>query len=323
MDMPINQINTRLFAQLPADPGLGLLFAVGAVSQIVQASGGKPIQFTLRHHGYALRCKVAPSVESAFDLADGQEVRATGHLSFSAQSARFHLLVRDLELLSLTTLPEKTTTPRHILASRKRSATPDWLVAVQRRAQAAAPVQLAPADIPLWVQEMAPPEVASPQVQRVDVRWGKQRAETAIEDEMASDEAGVTAFTRLDSDEQLLKYLLEVLERSENEDVELTAEVLAQFNSPDERDAGSPDERDAGSPDRQGADGPTEMVEPETPTDPVMAAEPPELLRFPSSPPPLLATTPVKWHDRPLWIVVLFLGLGTIIILFSLLSHFY
>ena len=307
MDMPINQINTRLFAQLPADPGLGLLFAVGTVSQIVQASSGKPIQFTLRHHGYALRCKVAPSVESAFDLADGQEVRATGHLSFSAQSARFHLLVRDLELLSLTTLPEKTTTPRHILASRKRSATPDWLVAVQRRAQAAAPVQLAPADIPLWVQEMAPPEVASPQVQRVDVRWGKQRAETAIEDEMSSDEAGMTAFTRLDSDEQLLKHLLEVLERSENEDVELTAEVLAQFSSPD----------------RQGADGPTEMVEPETPTDPVMAAEPPELLRFPSSPPPLLATTPVKWHDRPLWIVVLFLGLGTIIILFSLLSHFY
>jgi len=315
MDMPINQINTRLFAQLPADPGMGLLFAVGTVSQIVQASSGKPIQFTLRHHGYALRCKVAPSVESDFDLADGQEVRATGHLSFSAQSARFHLLVRDLELLSLTTLPEKTTTPRHILASRERSATPDWLVAVQRRAQAAAPVQLTPADIPLWVQEMAPPEVASPQAQRVDVRWGKQRAETAIEDEMPSDEAEMTAFTGLDSDEQLLKHLLEVLERSENEDVELTAEVLAQFNSLDERDAGSPDEWDT--------NGPAEMVEPETPIDPVMAAEPPELLRFPSSAPPLLEATPVKWHDRPLWIVVLFLGLGGIIILFALLSHFY
>ena len=124
---------------------------------------------------------------------------------------------------------------------------------------------------------------------------------------MSSDEAGMTAFARLDSDEQLLKHLLEALERSENEDVELTAEVLAQFSSPDERDAGSP----------------TEMVEPETPMDPVMAAESPELLRSPSSTPPLLASTPVKWHDRPLWIVLLFLGLGAIIILFSLLSHYY
>ncbi len=124
---------------------------------------------------------------------------------------------------------------------------------------------------------------------------------------MSSDEAGMTAFTRLDSDEQLLKHLLEALERSEDEDVELTAEVLAQFSSPDEREA----------------DSPTEMVEPEIPMDPVMAAEPPELLRFPSSVTPLPATTPVKWHDRPLWIVVLFLGLGAIIILLSLLSHFY
>jgi hypothetical protein len=154
---------------------------------------------------------------------------------------------------------------------------------------------------------MAPPEVASPQIQRVDVRWGKQRAEIAIEGEMPLDEAGMAAFTRLGSDEQLMTHLLEALERSENEDVELTAEVLAQFNSPDERDA----------------DSSTEMVEPETPTDPVVAAEPPELLRFPSPATPLPESTPVKWHDRPLWIVLLFLGLGAIIILLSLLSHFY
>ena len=99
MDMPISQINSRLHATLPADTGLGLLFAVGSISQLVYASGGRPIQFTLRHSGYALRCKLAPNVILNFDLAEGQQVRATGHLSFSSQSARFHLRVHDLEAL--------------------------------------------------------------------------------------------------------------------------------------------------------------------------------------------------------------------------------
>ena len=216
MDMPISQVNIRLFANLPPDPGLGLLFAVGTVSQIVYASGDRPIQFTLRHAGYALRCKVSPSVDLSFELTEGEQVRATGHLSFSSQSAQFHLLVRDMELLE-----GEGNGPQRLPMPTDRKVVPDWLTGVQRRAESAPP-PLLPADIPDWVQALAPEEERDSIAQ-----WGEQRMAAVLQ---APAEVEVEAEVEA-QDEELFSYLLEALERSEHEDIELTAEELSQFSA--------------------------------------------------------------------------------------------
>ncbi len=225
MDMPISQINNRLNTRLPDEYDLGLLFAVGTVSQVVFASGGRPIQFTLRHAGYALRCKVAPSMILTFPLVEGREVRAVGHLSFSAQAAQFHLLVRDLEPLPDTILFESAVAPPALVPVTERRIIPEWLLNIQKRAQAA-PEPLAPAEIPEWVHEMAPPEAQIITPQAINVLWGSQRAAAALEPPPMAEENGVTLFER---DEELFQLLLSVLERSEHEEVELDAQTLAQL----------------------------------------------------------------------------------------------
>jgi len=227
MDVPISQINTRLLSQLPSDTGLGLLFATGTVGQVIYASGGRPIQFTLRHGGYALRCKVAPSVELQFELKEGQHVRATGFLNFSSQSVQYHLLSRDLELLKEVLEPAEDKPAAEPGLPAERPSTPDWLSGIQKRAQAA-PESLAPGNIPDWVKEMAPPEAIPPLVEGTNVLWGRQRAEAASQPPV---EIKAPEPPRLDDDKDVLDYLLQALERSEQEDVELTAELLARFRS--------------------------------------------------------------------------------------------
>jgi hypothetical protein len=216
MDMPISQVNIRLFARLPPDTGLGLLFATGTISQIVYASGERPIQFTLRHAGYALRCKIAPDLEPSFVMQEGQWVRATGHLSFSSQSAQFHLLARDLELLS------DVAPARLGMAPQREQAVPGWLAEVQRRAGAAADL-LAPAEIPEWVRGMAPREVLTGD-EESRAPWGRQRVEAYLSQPDAPE---ITH----SQNEGLWSQLLEALERSDHEDVELTAETLARFRT--------------------------------------------------------------------------------------------
>jgi hypothetical protein len=222
MDMPISQVNIRLFARLPSDTGLGLLFATGTISQIVYASGERPIQFTLRHAGYALRCKIAPDLEPSFTIQEGQWVRATGHLSFSSQSAQFHLLARDLELLSDVGPARLGMAPKRAPAPPGLEVVPGWLAEVQRRAGAAADL-LAPAEIPDWVRAMAPPELL-PGDEESKAPWGRQRVETFL------NQPDVPEIAAVESDE-LWSQLLVALERSDHEDVELTAETLAQFRA--------------------------------------------------------------------------------------------
>jgi hypothetical protein len=219
--MPVSQVNTRLFTRLPSDTGLGLLFATGTVSQIVYASGQRPIQFTLRHAGYALRCKVAPELEPDFTLEEGQWVRTTGHLSFSSQSARFHLLARDLELLSDTAPPRLGMDPKRAVTPAGRGAVPNWLSEIQRRAAAE---RLAPAEVPDWVQAMAPAELGDRDGEEGG-SWGRQRVETLTGGADAPELA-------IQGDETWWSNLIAALDRSETEDVELTPEVLAQLGSP-------------------------------------------------------------------------------------------
>jgi hypothetical protein len=216
MDMPISQINARLFSRLPNDLGLGLLFATGAVSQVVYASGDRPIQFMLRHAGYALRCKIAPGTDAEFMLADGQIIRATGHLSFSSQSAQFHLLVRELELL------EEAESPIVATDIKKKIGEPTNLNH-KNTSLLSKPVKLALGEIPDWVFALAPDEIRSQ-----DFHWGTERVKAALNQKIAGD---LVDQSKLDQNERLLAFLLESLDKSEHEDIVLTAEMLAQFRT--------------------------------------------------------------------------------------------
>jgi hypothetical protein len=222
MDMPISHINTRLFALLPPQLDLGLLFATGTVSQIIWTGGGRPIQFTLRDAGYALRCKVARNVKPDFELAEGQLVRATGHLSFSSQAARFHLVLRDLELL-----PDLESGPSRTPAADHPSGTPREVASESLRGTPAVDVLAAIGDIPAWVYQLAPREVRNSVA-----GWGVQRVEKAIEGGLVDSFGGqyqAAADMRSKENVGLLGFLLGALERSEREDVELSAEVLDQY----------------------------------------------------------------------------------------------
>lgn len=221
MDMPISQINARLFSRLPSDIGLGLLFATGAASQVVNASGDRPIQFVLRHAGYALRCKVAPGTEFNFRLAEGQIVRATGHMCFSSQSAQFHLFVRDLELLQE---PAESTLAVSVMRQQEEQAP---IVKRKNASLLSKPVKQALGDIPDWVFSIAPVEMQ-------DFSWGTGRVRSALDQKVAArqdpeDEQVLAA--RFKQNESLLAFLLDSLEKSEHEDIILTTEMLSQFQA--------------------------------------------------------------------------------------------
>lgn len=222
MDMPVSQVNIRLFTRLPTDTGIGLLFATGMVSQILYASGERPIQFTLRHAGYALRCKLAPDLEPGFTLQDGQWVRATGHLNFSSQSAQFHLMARDLELMADVVPTRLGMGPKPAPVPTGRESVPDWLAEVQRRAGSAAE-RPAPAELPDWLEAMAPPELAGGDEERQG-EWGQQRVQSFLSRPDAPEVAA--------GDGRIpWSQLLAAFERSDHEDVELTAETLAKLGA--------------------------------------------------------------------------------------------
>jgi len=154
MDIPVSRLNQRMALQLPAELPLGLVFVVGQVhlpAEAEDAESSRPADFFLRDEDYRLPCRLSERAKAEFHLQDGGMVRAGGHLVFEPALARYYLLARDIERLD-------SFRP----AARPLSA----IIADNSRREQV--VSLAPAELPPWVQQMAPPEVrpqphASPQ----------------------------------------------------------------------------------------------------------------------------------------------------------------
>ncbi|HEX6384129.1 MAG TPA: hypothetical protein VF177_05615 [Anaerolineae bacterium] len=160
MDISVSHLNNRLALQLPAELPLGLVFVVGNVDNLVERAeesvlernGHERTQFDLVEASYRLRCQLAPHATPNDGLQDGDKLRVGGHLMFDSQRADYFLMARDVEVIS-----EPTTDSDDVPAlAGKRAALTSTLADVKKRAEAA---QLAPADLPTWVQKMAPPEV--------------------------------------------------------------------------------------------------------------------------------------------------------------------
>jgi hypothetical protein len=218
MDISVSRLNHRLALQLPVELPLGLVFVVGALENLASSTAdadngadAADVWFELVEEGYRLRCQAGKHALSEFDLSEGVRIRAGGHLMFDAQQAGYFLLARDIELAPLeaeASLQPATTGGRTALSS--------ILADVKRRAEAA---QVLPADLPDWVQKMAPPEI-----QAEAALAEAERAETA-ELEMSSDES---ATITPPLDEALVSFLTTAMEGTE--EIELTPEVVEEMS---------------------------------------------------------------------------------------------
>lgn len=158
MDISVSHLNNRLALQLPAELPLGLVFVVGKVANLVESTGEPPphnpdrpqAHFDLVEANYRLRCRLTERATLDGGLHEGDTVRVGGHLIFDSHRANYFLVVRDVEAVSEAAAGAETA-----IMGEKRAALASALADIKKRARAA---QLAPAELPEWVQKMAPPE---------------------------------------------------------------------------------------------------------------------------------------------------------------------
>lgn len=218
MDISVSRLTSRMAMQLPAEFPLGLVFVVGKVEQQGTSENGYlPREFILSESGHSLRCRLSERAANEVNLSNGDLIRAGGHLAFEPTMAGYYLLARDVEVLEeyqpvTSPLPEVTTDSIDVLAAGT----------------------LAPATLPPWVEELAPPEIrAELEKQRAKVVEPTSEPtdgwEVFVEAEASMNYlADDPALAGLSDD--LIDFLSEAMDSSE--DVELTPELLAEF-SPD------------------------------------------------------------------------------------------
>lgn len=142
MDISVSRLNKRMALQLPAEFPLGLVFVVGKVRNLtnMDGDGGKPY-FYLAENDHKLRCHLSERALEEVQINEGDMIRAGGHLAFDIMQADYFLLARDIEVL-----------PEH---RPSRTTLAPILSDIKKRSQAAS---LVPAELPDWVQQIAPPE---------------------------------------------------------------------------------------------------------------------------------------------------------------------
>lgn len=205
MDVPVSRLNNRMALQLPAELPLGLVFVVGKVVDLAQPANGhgRPT-FQLEDKGYRLNCRLSSHATPETPFNEGDTIRAGGHLVFDPRQATYYLIARDLELL-------------HERPAGQSSLTP-ILDDVRQRAAAAS---LAPADLPPWVKEIAPPEIRA---ELGLLPAGREETAAAGEETAAEVETKETAGIS----PELITFLSTAMDSEE--EVELTPEVIATLS---------------------------------------------------------------------------------------------
>lgn len=159
MEISVSRLNNRLALQLPAELPLGLVFVVGTVRNLVRessdderAAGSRPrVKLELVEEAHRLRCQLTARVAAETNIRAGDKIRAGGHLAFDSKRADYYLLVRDLELIEEAEIaPEETDLPLSQVASAS---------ILEDLARHSEKPSLAEAELPDWVQQLAPPEV--------------------------------------------------------------------------------------------------------------------------------------------------------------------
>jgi hypothetical protein len=221
MDISVSRLNQRMALQLPAEFPLGLVFVVGEVDRLVLSpDGGDRPSFLLVENGYELRCCLSDRTAQESTLAEGDSIRAGGHLAFDPHYADYFLYVRDVEVLVDEPPPSQPA----------RASLVPILEDIRRRSQAA---NLIPADLPTWVRRIAPPEFQS----AVDISAEGEEPADLPESLPASSESSdeIPGLAPVPADgqpsvrltDELVAFLSEAMDSPE--DVELTSELMAEL----------------------------------------------------------------------------------------------
>lgn len=211
MDISVSRLNNRLALQLPAELPLGLVFVVGyahdihAVENEQNGGADSDAWLVLEEDGYHLRCVLSTRAATETRISEGDRIRAGGHLIFDAQQANYYLLARDVEIVESE--PALQVSQAQQVG---RTALTPILADIKKRAETA---RIAQAELPVWVQRMAPPEV------QAELEAGYEEA-TAV-----STASSETQHEELNDD--LVTFLSDAIE--DLEDVELTTEILEEM----------------------------------------------------------------------------------------------
>lgn len=167
MDISVRRLNHRLALQLPKELPLGLVFVMGVVGEvkdpvIIDGEGlvngrVKHIEFELFEDDYVLRCMLTQSAENPTTVWEGEKVRVGGHLTFEPRCADYFLLTHDVEIIFEEEEMEPLFSEDSLALVHEQKALAEALEGVKRRSQAYS--QLEPANLPIWVQKIAPFEV--------------------------------------------------------------------------------------------------------------------------------------------------------------------
>ncbi|MCA9934505.1 MAG: exodeoxyribonuclease VII large subunit [Ardenticatenaceae bacterium] len=216
MDISVSHLNSRLALQLPTELPLGLVFVMGEVTNLSNREGQEgqniaqyPVGFDLIEGEHSIHCLLSARASSETPVANGDHVRAGGHLLFDVQRASYYLLTRDVEGMGKE--PEPAEKPVG------RSALTPILADIKKRSEVATQKQT---DLPVWVQRLAPPEI------QTEMPGLPQERETV--EELAQE--GLN--------DDLVNFLSEAMESSE--DVELTIDLLQEV-APDINVSQSPE----------------------------------------------------------------------------------
>ncbi len=218
MDIPVSRLNKRMALQLPAEFPLGLVFVVGVVDGMEQIDGSDDFgYFYLSENTYRVRCLLSERASTERKFKDGDKIRAGGHLAFDPQKADYYLLARDIEMLTE--------------AESKPATGPAILADIDRRSQETG---LVPAELPVWVKQLAPPElmaelgingpVDSDENQEAEVQLEKDISSESSPFELRDDE------TMLTMSDELIDFLSMAMDSTE--EIELTPEVIAHLGAP-------------------------------------------------------------------------------------------
>ncbi|MCB8984218.1 MAG: hypothetical protein H6659_10370 [Ardenticatenaceae bacterium] len=262
--------------QLPTELPLGLVFVVGRVGLLEEAKNGRApqVQFTLVEETYQVYCVLSPRAASEVALQHGMTIRAGGHLAFDPQRAGYYLFVRDVEIVHVPLADEPAPPPLVELPPEDRTAVEAILADIKKRSDAA---NLAQADLPVWVQKIAPPEVQAEIEEDVEpsVRVNPPSLKTPSSG-VESLDAGLLArlSAAMDSDEEL----------------ELTPEMLVEYADQLEEPPIVPDTRPYDVPP------PAELLAETAVPRPAVGLEDPE------------AVKPLARHNTDFWMVLLILA---------------
>jgi hypothetical protein len=232
MEIRVSRLNQRMALQLPAELPLGLVFVVGEVQLTAAAEklsgNNRPAEFYLEDDGYRLPCRLSERAAEEFHLEAGDKIRAGGHLVFEPSLASYYLLARDVERLDGFRPAAKPLAA--IIADNSR------------RKQANA---LTPAELPPWVQDMAPPEVRSEGTDSLlSVGMVMTAAELNGDWELLADTGAAVAYPQAepalaDLSDELIAFLSQAMD-SELE-VEITPEIMIDLNTTGTTDRLSPE----------------------------------------------------------------------------------